>query len=201
MTISVKYNSILVDISLTPWRISVSSFSRRRISVSSVIKQVPEIQIIYFTSYYLNPLPMFEEFSHLKSLGENQSLPHTMKAGKASFLSHHHLHLPDFLAARSQVHGLDSVYLKQELVTQRRWDSAKSFLVAKSISWIAGAAMTAAFIQHPTLAVLAVGTLVLCDILMGNWLWSWMPRLQTWFSTHLVMVSKSTDLQKLPLSA
>lgn len=86
MTISVKYNSILVDISLTPWRISVSSFSRRRISVSSVIKQVPEIQIIYFTSYYLNPLPMFEEFSHLKSLGESQSLPHTMKAGKARYL-------------------------------------------------------------------------------------------------------------------
>lgn len=81
-----------------------------------------------------------------------------MEAGKARYLLSQ---LP--LAARSRVYGLGSSYFKQELVTQRSWGSAKSFLVAKSIVRNAGAAMTAST-QHPTPAVPAVGT----SIALGN---------------------------------
>lgn len=75
-----------------------------------------------------------------------------MEAGKARYLLSQ---LP--LAARSRVYGLGSAYFKQELVTQRSWGSAKSFLVAKSIVWSAGAAMTTASTQHPTPAVMSSG--------------------------------------------
>jgi len=77
-----------------------------------------------------------------------------MEVGKARYLLSQNP-----LAARAQVHGLGSAYLKQKLVMQT-WGSAKSFLVTKSIIWSTGAAMTAAFTQHPPLTVLVIGTLV-----------------------------------------
>lgn len=55
---------------------------------------------------------------------------------------------------------------------QMSWDSAKSFLVAKSIIWSAEAAVTVAFTQHPTPAVLATGTLVshwVVEAVMSLW--------------------------------
>lgn len=80
-------------------------------------------------------------------------------AGKARYLLSQ---LP--LAARCRVYGLGSAYFKQELVTQRSWGSAKSFLVSKSIVRNAGAAMTTTSTQHPTPAVPAVWT----GIALGN---------------------------------
>lgn len=101
---------------------------------------------------------MFQEFPTLIALMRVRSclLPGSWK-GQILFPQ-----LP--LAARSRVYGLGSAYFKQELVTQRSWGSAKSFLVAKSIVRNAGAAMTITSTQHPTPAVPAVGT----GIALGN---------------------------------
>lgn len=79
---------------------------------------------------------MFDE-CHLKSLAEIKS-----------YLLLWKLKRPDLafstpLAARTQVHGLGTAHVKQELGMQRSWDNAKFSLMVKSIIGRAGAALTA----------------------------------------------------------